>query len=758
MMMKRRSSDIAMTEDEQGDRAIVGRWTEESEPWWPDRRTVEGPNVVIVVLDDVGYSDFGCYGSEIATPTIDSLASHGLRYTNFHTTGLCSPTRACLLTGRNHHSVGMGALADWDSGFPGYRGRISHSCATLSEMLQPAGYSTWAVGKWHLTPASETSAVGPFGQWPTQRGFDRFYGFLGAETNQYHPDLVEDNHRLAVPNSPTYHLSEDLVDHSISLLSEHISLARERPFFLYLAFAACHAPHQVWKPYIDKYEEVFSKGWDRCRDDRLARQKEMGIVPESTLLSPRNEDVLPWDELTADQQRLFVRLQAAYAGFLEHTDEQLGRLISFMEAHDLINSTVMAVLSDNGASPEGSPIGTVNAMRRLNRLDDDLSYNLEHYDEIGQSHLNNNYPLGWAMAGNTPLKRYKQFSHGGGVRDPLVLSWPNGIDVCGELRHQFHHASDIVPTILEIVGVQPPKVVKGVAQLPIEGESMTYTFGAPTARSAKRVQYFEVLGSRGIWHDGWKAVVWHKRGSAFSEDIWELYNLDQDFSECNNLATLEPERLGELVDLWWAAAGRHQVLPLRDPLSGISWYGGNPASRPVRYELLPGISRIPTDVAPDVRNRSFRILADLEVASPGVSGVILAHGDSCGGYALYCEEGIVVFEVNFVGLHSLMRSASALPLGHHRLTFSFTSRSTGGGMGRMFCDDMALGEADFTHGPGLLVNFASFNLGEALVPAVGQFQAPSPFSGTLKRLVIELGEITGRLSPEAILDGALGSQ
>lgn len=736
----------------------VGRWTEESEPWWPSRVETKAPNVVMVVLDDVGFSDFNCYGSEIATPTIDALAARGLRYTNFHTTGLCSPTRACLLTGRNHHSVGMGALADWDSGFSGYRGRISRSAGTLAEMLRCRGYATWAVGKWHVTPASETSAVGPFGQWPTQRGFDRFYGFLGAETNQYHPDLVEDNHRLAMPNDPQYHLSEDLVDRSLHLMSEHVSLAQERPFFLYLAFAACHAPHQVWKPYIEKYEEIFAKGWDRCREDRLARQKEMGVVPGSTRLSPRNEDVLPWDDLGPEEQRLFVRLQAAYAGFLDHTDEQLGRLVGFLERCGLADDTLIAVLSDNGASPEGSVIGTVNAMRRLNRLDDNLSYNLANYDAIGQAHLNNNYPLGWAMAGNTPLKRYKQFSHGGGVRDPLVISWPGGIAARGELRHQFHHACDVVPTVLEIVGMKPPMEVAGVAQLPLEGRSMAYTFEAPEARSVKRVQYFEILGSRGIWQDGWKAVVWHKRGTSFNEDVWELYNLEEDFSECQNLAAAEPERLAGLVELWWAAAGEHQVLPLRDPLSGVGWYGGNPTERPVRFEFLPGIARIPTDVAPDLRNRSFLILADVEIGDMGVEGVLMSHGDSCGGYALYCHEDRLVFEVNYVGEHSIVRSATALSMGNHRIGFEFEFESAGGGRGRMYCDEREVGSGDLRRGPGLLVNFSPFSVGEAVVPAVGEFVAPFPFTGQLKRLIIELGEVIGEVSPDVILEGALGAQ
>ncbi|MCA3720548.1 arylsulfatase, partial [Phenylobacterium sp.] len=507
----------------------LGLTASESRPHWPEpaRAPPGAPNVVCIVFDDLGFADLGCYGSEIATPNIDALAAGGLRYTNFHTAALCSPTRASLLTGRNHHSVGMGGLADWDLGFPGMRGRISRSAGTLAEMLRPAGYNTFATGKWHLTPTFETSQAGPFDQWPLQRGFDRYYGFLEGETSQWHPELVLDNHHIEAPDREGYHLSEDIVDQSIGFIRAQRTITPEKPFFLYICLGAQHAPHHAPKTFIDRYESVFEKGWDATRADRLARQKALGLVPADTVLPDRNPGVKPWDALSDDERRLAVRLQAAFAGMLEHADLQVGRLVNWLSEQGCLENTLIILISDNGASQEGSPFGTVNALRYFNGVRDTLAENLEHIDAIGEAHLNNNYPLGWAMAGNTPLRRYKQNTHGGGVRDPLVVHWPAGIRSGGEIRHQFHHVCDIAPTILEVTGVSPPAEIHGVTQQPIEGTSFGYTFDGGAEPTRKRTQYFEMLGHRGIWHEGWKAVTWHKPGTAFDADQWELYHLDQ---------------------------------------------------------------------------------------------------------------------------------------------------------------------------------------------------------------------------------------
>ncbi len=614
-------------------RGTQGRYDHESVPWWPvpERAEVGNPNVVFIVFDDMGFSDLRCYGSEIETPNIDRLAAGGLRYTNFHTTALCSPTRASLLTGRNHHSVGMGGLADWDMGFPGHRGRIAKSAGTLAEMLRRHGYGTFATGKWHITPPAETSAAGPFDQWPLQRGFDRFYGFLEGETNQYHPDLTLDNHPIEVPNRPGYHVTEDIVDQSINFVRSQIAVAAEKPFFLYMCFGATHAPHHVPKPYIDKCVPVFEKGWDQTREDRLARQKTMGIVPEQTVLPPRNPHIRAWDDLDEVQKRLYVRLQAAYAGMLEHTDEHIGRFLAFLDALELHENTLIMLLSDNGASQEGSPMGTVNALRYFNGVRDTLEDNLPYIDEIGEAHLNNNYPTGWAMAGNTPLKRYKQNTHGGGIRDPLVVRWPKRIRDQGGIRGQFHHVCDLTPTVLDALDITPPSEIGGVTQQPLEGSSLVYSFDTPEAPTPKEVQYFEMLGHRGIWYKGWKAVTWHNPRTSFDEDQWELYHVDEDFNEVNDLADEWPEKLREMIDRWWIEAGRYNVLPLIGRQNRFAVASPHTLAKRSRQVLLPGGQRVPGSAAPDLRNRSFAITAEVLIPDGGAEGVIVAQGDWCGG-------------------------------------------------------------------------------------------------------------------------------
>jgi arylsulfatase len=735
---------------------IAGRTLEDSTPWWPEpRRPPAGaPNVLIVVLDDVGYSDFGCYGSEIATPNIDALAASGLRYTGFHTTALCSPTRACLLTGRNHHSVGMGGLADWDHGFPGTRGRVNRSAGTLAEMLRARGYNTCAIGKWHLTPMAETSAVGPFDQWPTQRGFDRYYGFLGGETNQIHPELVCDNHPIETPDRPGYHLTEDLVDRAIDYLRNQSALAPDRPFLLYLALGACHAPHQAPREYVERWEPVFEKGWDTTREERIARQLAMGIVPQGTELPPRNDRVRAWDELSPDERRLAVRLQAAYAGMLEHADVHLGRLFASLEPLGRRDDTLIVLLSDNGASQEGAPLGTVNAARYFNAVRDDLAYNLEHIDQIGEAHLNNNYPQGWAMAGNTPFKRYKQNTHGGGVRDPLIVSWPARIAERGALRSSFCHVTDLAPTILELAGIEAPAEIAGVAQQPIEGRSLAATMtpassprgestsDAGRARSESRAQYFEMLGHRGIWHDGWKAVSWHKPYTSFDQDRWELYHLDEDWSETRDLAAKEPRRLAEMIERWWIEAGRHQVLPLREGTVALWSAGGNPYGNRARtrFVLYGGMERLSTDAAPDIRNRSYSITAAVEIPAGGAEGVLVAHGDWCSGYALYVKDGRLVHDYNFVGTHHVVRSDLRVEPGRRTLRWEMQRTGEFAGAGTLSIDGKPCGRIDIPRTHGGLVSFIGFEVGRAPLPAVSDFAAPFPFTGTIEHVTFELDE------------------
>ena len=446
-------------------KGVIGRTVAESTPDWPTRPrpAPEAPNVVVVVLDDTGFAHLGCYGSSIETPNIDALAAGGLRYNSFHTTALCSPTRAALLTGRNHHAVGMRGLSNWTSGFPNCTGRIPPDAATLAELLSSAGYSTFAVGKWHLTPMEETSAAGPFDDWPLRRGFDRFYGFMQGETSQFYPELYCDNHPIPTPYGPDegYHVSEDLVDQAVAMLRDQRSNAPTRPFFMYFCFGATHAPHQAPPEYLEKYRGRFDEGWDAVRESWFARQLELGVVPPGTDLAPRNQGVRPWAELSDDEKRLAVRLQEAFAGFLDHTDAQVGRLVAGLESLGVVENTLFVLISDNGASQEGGPNGMVDSIHFFNGMLETLDESLERIDDIGGPRANNNYPWGWAQAGNTPLKRYKQNTHGGGVRDPLIVHWPAGISERGSIRSQFCHVSDLAPTILEVAGVAPPRRLSG---------------------------------------------------------------------------------------------------------------------------------------------------------------------------------------------------------------------------------------------------------------------------------------------------------
>jgi arylsulfatase len=724
-------------------RGIVGRTTAESTPWWPQPPTAaEGaPNVIYIVFDDLGFSDFGCYGSEISTPNVDALAAGGLRYTNFHTTALCSPTRASLLTGRNHHSVGMGGLADWDMGYPGMRGRIAKSAGTLAEMLRLEGYNTFATGKWHLTPTFETSPSGPFDQWPLQRGFDRFYGFLEGETNQWHPELTLDNHHIESPDDPNYHLSVDIVDRSMEFIRDQQSVTAGKPFFLYMCFGATHAPHHAPAELIEKYVPVFEKGWDATRDHRLARQKSLGIVPENTQLPPRNQHVRAWSELSDDERRLAVRLQAAFAGMLEHADAQIGRLLAYLASNGLLENTVIALISDNGASQEGSPFGTVNALRYFNGVRDTLEENLEHLDEIGQGHLNNNYPLGWAMAGNTPLKRYKQNTHGGGIRDPLIVHWPKVVTDHGAIRSQFHHVSDITPTILEVLGVHPPVEIGGVAQAPIEGTSMAYSFAAPAdGPTRKQSQYFEMLGHRGIWHEGWKAVTWHQQGTPFDADQWELYHLSQDFNESHDLGAEQPEKLQEMIARWWAEAGTYRVLPLND--SNARFISMNPYSVASRrhWELRLGTGRIPRAAAPDTRNRSYSITAEVDIPATGAEGVLVAQGDWCGGYALYVKDGRLVHDYNFVNRHFVVTSDCPVPTGPCMLRYEMEKTGEFEGRGTLFINGEACGSIELPRTYRAQASFIGLEIGRAPKPSVGDFEAPFAFTGTLHRVTYDLAD------------------
>ncbi|WP_421108413.1 arylsulfatase [Streptomyces sp. NEAU-S77] len=720
----------------------IGTTYEESTPWWPDEQKLpeDTPNVVVIVLDDVGFSDLGCFGSDIDTPAMDALATGGLRYANFHTTTLCSPTRASLLTGRNHHSVGMRMLSNFDTGFPSGRGRITTAAATLPEVLRDSGFNTMAVGKWHLAPMEQTTPSGPYTQWPLSRGFERYYGFLEAETDSFYPELFYDNHAVDPPKTPEegYHLSEDLVDRSIEFVRDQTSVTPDKPFFLYLAFGAAHAPHQAPQEYLDKYRGRFDHGWDAERATRHARQIERGILPPGTELAPRNPGVVPFDELSDDERKLAVRLQEAYAAMLDHTDHHIGRLMEFLEQIGQMENTITILLSDNGASQEGGQKGSLNPTAFQNGIPEDLAEMVARIDDIGTTRAHANYPWGWAQAGNTPFKRYKQNTHEGGVRCPLIVQWPRGLPRTGEVRQQFHHVNDIVPTLFETLGVQAPEVYNGIPQLPIHGVSMAYTFGSPTAPTRKEAQYFEMFGHRAIWHDGWKAVAFHQRGTSFDEDQWELYHHDTDFSECNDLARERPEQLQKMIARFWVEAGKYDVLPLDD--QGFAYRAkiprpGSPRMR-TTFTYYPGMAHLPIAAVPPVMNRAHRITAHVDRATASDEGVLVSLGSISSGYVLYVKDNRLVYEYNFLGTRYTVTSEEELPTGPAELTFEFVKTGDMRGVGHLSVSGRPVGSEDIPRVLPHFLGWQGLDIGrDTLSPSSPSYEGEFAFTGTLKKVV-----------------------
>jgi arylsulfatase len=722
----------------------IGRTYQDSVPAWPDLPAgLGGPDVVMIVLDDTGFSHFGCYGSTLATPNIDRLAAGGLRYTGFHTTALCSPSRACLLTGRNHHSVGMRAVSNWNTGFPHMRGGITPRAATVAELLRAHGYATYAAGKWHLAPMAETSAAGPHTNWPLQKGFDRFYGFLQGETDQFFPELTHDNHHIDPPGrlEDGYHVSEDIVEHSIGWVRDLVSVRPDRPFFLYLAFGATHAPHQSPESYRARWRGKFDEGYDVARQRFYERQLELGIIPKGTTLAPRNPGVPPWDDLTDAQKAFSSRLQEAFAAMLEHTDAQIGRLVEFLAEEGRLDNTLLMVVSDNGASREGGPFGVMDEFSFFNGQAEDVDRLVaERLDDIGGPHSHSNYPWGWAQAGNSPLRWYKQNTYGGGVRDPLVVHWPERVEQTGELRTQFCHAIDIAATILDATAAPLPEQFGGVAQIPLHGRSIVPTFNDAGAPSPRTVQYFEQMGHRGIVADGWKATTYHEQGSGYGEDEWELFCLDNDFSECHNLAAAEPERLRKLIDLWWSEAGEMGVLPLDDRT--IELFGGDarPGSPHARstYRYLAPISHIPADASPTLGGRAWTITADVDVDVEGQPhGVLYARGSHNVGHTFFLGDGALVFDYNALGTHHRASAPVDLGPGRHSLVARF-DRDGSGGMLTIAADGADLASVAI---PRIIRMLGSTGMDigrDALSTVVDDYEGPNPFTGTVEQVTVEV--------------------
>jgi len=751
-------------------------------PFEPPKAPVGAPNVVYIVLDDVGFSALSCYGGPIETPNIDRIAADGVRYTQWHTTALCSPTRSCLLTGRNHTRNSMACITEAAVGFPNASGTIPPENGMLPEILGELGWNTYMVGKWHLCPTVEMNLASTRRNWPSGRGFERWYGFLGAETNQWYPDLVYDNHPVDQPRSPEegYHLTGDLTDKALEFIKDAKTVAPDKPFFLYYAPGAAHAPHHVPKEWADKFKGHFDMGYEAIREQTLARQKKLGIVPADTELPPVNPigtpetrkgpagqpfpplDVTrPWDSLDADEKRLFARMAEVYAGFLAHADHHIGRLLDYLEETGQRGNTMVIVVSDNGASGEGGPDGSVNEMKFANGIPDDMKSNLAMIDELGGTKTYNHYPNGWAMAFNTPFKMWKRYEFNGGTADPCIISWPPaaaGKDEAagkGELRHQYHHAIDIVPTILDTLGVEAPATIKGHVQSRFDGVSMRYSVGDPSAPSARKTQFYSMLGSRGIWHDGWKAVTTHPTLSGwsnFNDDTWELYHIDTDRAELHDLAAEHPDKLRELVNLWFAEAGDNGAFPLDDRSALEIIITPRPQLSPPRdrYIYFPGTAEVPEAQAVNVRNRSYTIGAQVDIPAPGAQGVLFAHGSRFGGHALYVKDNRLHYVNNIVGLlEQKVDGTEDLPTGENLiLSASFDKDgedppNVATGMLSLYHGDQKVGEGRIKTQPGM------FSLaGEGLCigrdsgePVTADYPGDHPHQftgGTIKRVAVDV--------------------
>jgi len=652
------------------------------------------PNVVVVLLDDIGFGQSSAFGGPIHMPTLDALASEGLRYNNFHTTALCSPTRTALLTGRNHHVNNAGAIMELATGFPGNTGIRPQSVAPLAEMLRLNGYSTAAFGKYHETPPWEVSVSGPFDRWPTHSGFDKFYGFIGGETNQWSPLLYDGTTRVEHPRVPGYHLTVDLTNQAIGWMQAQHALTPDKPFFVYFAPGALHGPHHVFKEYIDRYKGKFDQGWDELNRQTYARQKQMGVIPADADLTPRPKEIPSWDSQTPEERKLEARQMETYAGFGEHTDEQIGRLVDALKAMGVMDETLFIyIVGDNGASAEGGPVGAYNEVMALNGLPQSAATNLPHLDEWGGPTTFPHYAIGWAWAGDTPFQWTKQIaSHYGGTTNGVVIRWPSRIGGRGEFRSQFTHVTDIAPTVLEAAGLPFPKTVNGATQQPFDGTSMLYTFDHPEAKERHTTQYFEMFGNRGIYHDGWVAATRHSipwiltRNPPLSQDVWELYHVAQDFSEAHDLAATQPAKLKEMQSLFLKEAVRNHVLPIDDRRSERfnPAVAGRPDLMGTRTSLTvyPGMTGMSENTFINLKNRRYTVTATVDLRDAKTSGVIIAQAGRFGGWTLYMKKGKVHHEYNYFGLERTnIADKAPLGAGKHVIKYEFTPDAAKPGTG-----------------------------------------------------------------------------
>jgi arylsulfatase A-like enzyme len=642
------------------------------------------PNVVIVLIDDIGFGASSAFGGPIEMPTLEKLAGGGLKYNRFHTTALCSPTRTALLTGHNHHANNAGAIMELATAFPGNTGIRPKEITTLAEILRQNGYSTGAFGKYHETPPWEVSISGPMDRWPTGSGFDKFYGFIGGETNQWAPALFDGVTRVEHKQSPDYHFTVDMTDQAINWFSAQQALTPDKPFYLYFATGATHAPHHAPKEWIAKYKGRFNVGWDKMREETFQRQKKLGVIPADTKLTPRPAEIPAWDDMSDDQKRLFERQMETFAGFAEHTDHEVGRLVAQLEAiGELENTLFFYIVGDNGASAEGGPEGAYNEMMALNGIIGTADQMMGHIEEWGGPNTFPHFAIGWAHACNTPFQWTKQVaSHFGGTRNGMVMHWPKGIKAKGEVRGQFHHVIDVAPTALEAAQIPQPTMVNGVKQRPMDGVSMLYSADAPKAPDQRTTQYFEMFGNRGIYHEGWVACTRHSIPwlmvplPAVKDDIWELYKVDEDFSEANNLAEENPAKLKELQAVFETEALRNHVYPIDDRRS--ERFNPAIAGRPdllngrKTLTVYPGMTGMLENAFINVKGVRHTIAAEVELKDDKTQGVILAQAGSFGGWALYMKDGKAHHEYNFFGLErTKIASETALAPGKHVISYEF---------------------------------------------------------------------------------------
>ena len=740
----------------------VGRTYRDSDPAQfpqPVQAPKGAPNVVLILIDDAGFGQFSTFGGGVPSPTMDKLAAEGLRFNRFHTTALCSPTRAALLTGRNHHSVASGVIQEAATGYDGYTGIIPRSAGTIAEVLRQNGYMTAWIGKNHNTPTWEASAAGPFDHWANGLGFDYFYGFNGGDMNHWNPVLFENRNLVPASSDPNYYLTTDLADHAIAWVRKVRSIAPDRPFFLYVAPGATHSPHQVPADWIAKFKGKFDTGWDKYREEALARQKKLGVVPPDTKLTTRSVGLPAWDSLNADQKRLYAHMMEVFAAYGANCDYNMGRVVDAVKNMPGADNTIFIYIAgDNGASAEGGLEGSINENLFFNGFVERWQDNLKAIDELGGPKYFNHFPAAWAHAMDTPFQWTKQVaSHFGGTRNPMIVSWPAKIKDKGGLRSQFMHVIDIVPTLYEVIGITPPDVLNGVTQKPIEGVSFAYTFGDAKAKERHTTQYFEMGTNRGLYHDGWMASAisfppWQAVRTENDPDKqkWELYNLDKDFSQANDLAASNPQKLRELQDLWWAQASKYSVLPMdwrvserfNSELAGRPSLGGN-AKALTYYE---GQVALPPEGSPRILNKSWTLTADIEVPASGAEGMIATHGGITGGYGLYVHEGKPTFVYNYLALERTSVAATeGLPTGKVQLRVDFAYQGGPKELGKAAVVTMTVNGKKVAEGqlsrtiPATISISEGMDIGEDVGSAVDfTYKPPFKFTGKIEKVTFDL--------------------